>query len=79
MASPPKPRENKMTEPRAETTLEKTTRVAVNIIQTETERRLLKTAHLRKARLEMAADEADEAVPHKATGAHRKPPHKAAV
>ena len=43
----------------------------------ETEKREIKTARLRKARLEMEADETDKVVLPKTKAAHKKPPLKA--
>ncbi|MGC9457884.1 MAG: hypothetical protein ACP5DC_10240 [Halothiobacillaceae bacterium] len=68
----------KASSPRAETLMDKITRAAKEIIDDETEQRALKTARLRKARLEREA--CTPAQPPKATSrnARKAPRAKAA-
>lgn len=60
--------------PKAETPMEKTTRIAMRTIEEEAERRRDKVAVLRKARLEMEANTAAETTAR----ASKKQPPKAA-
>lgn len=57
--------------------MDKITRAVTQITDGETEKREIKTARLRKARLEMEADETDKVVLPKTKAAHKKPPLKA--
>lgn len=70
----------KTTIPRAETMMDKTTRIVREIIGEETEQRQTSMARLRKARLEMeaaAAADAPESPKSPSGGAGKKPPVKA--
>ncbi len=61
------------TDPKPETPMEKTTRAVTQMVDGETEQREIKTARLRKARLEKEADETDKVVPPKTKEARKKP------
>ncbi|SUZ33998.1 hypothetical protein ROE7235_03779 [Roseibaca ekhonensis] len=63
--------------PRAETPMDKTTRAAREILDGEMERRQVKTARLRKARLEREASPAVEVVAPSTSKVRNKPPAKA--
>ena len=63
----------KPTPPRAETLMDKTTRIVRGIIDEEAEQRLLKTSRLRKARLEREAATPEDAVAAKPGRARAKP------
>ena len=64
----------KQTAPRAETPMDKTTRAAREILDGEMEHRQVKTARLRKARLEREASPAVEVVAPSTSKARNKPP-----
>ena len=59
--------------PRAETLMDKTTRIVRGIIDEEAEQRLLKTSRLRKARLEREAATPEDTVAAKPGRARAKP------
>ncbi len=59
--------------PRAETAMEKTTRLVRGILDDEAEVRRLKTARLRKARLEREKSTPDESAKAKPKGARKTP------
>lgn len=63
--------------PRAETLMDKTTRVVRGILAEETEHRHFKTARLRKARLEREVGSQAEAPTATSNGAGKKPRTKA--
>lgn len=63
----------KPSKPRAETIMDKTSRAVREILDDETEQRQVKTARLRKARLEREASTSDEAA-KTASGEARKTP-----
>lgn len=69
----------KTTPPRAETLLDKTTRVVRGILDEETEHRQNRTARLRKARLEREAGTLAEAPKATSSGARKKPRTKAII
>jgi hypothetical protein len=64
----------KATTPRAETVMDKTTRIVRDILDTETEKREAKTRRLRKNRLEREAKTPNEAAAPKAKPRARKTP-----
>lgn len=59
--------------PRAETLIDRTTRAAREIVEDELEQRELKTARLRKARLEREANTPAKAPEAKSKGARKTP------
>ncbi len=73
MAKPTKITLFKDPKPKAETLMDKTTRAVRQILDEETERREVKTARLRKARLEREASAPDPA-PKKARRSPRAKP-----
>jgi len=64
--------------PRAETAMDKTTRAVREILDEETERRQVRTSHLRKARLEREAGTPDDVIATTLTGVRNKSRAKAA-
>ncbi|MFY9211427.1 MAG: hypothetical protein WAO69_09890 [Aestuariivita sp.] len=68
----------KATLPRAETPMDKTTRAARIILDGEAENRQLKTARLRKARLEREASPSSKPIPAAPKAKRRTPQIKAA-
>ena len=62
---------------RAETPMDKTTRAVKEIIEGDTENREIKTARLRKARLQSEANSPSKAIAPTNSGARKKPRRKA--
>jgi hypothetical protein len=66
----------KVSKPRAETLMEKTTRAVTEILDEETEKRKVKTDRLRKARLEREANTPSETRKETSSRARTKHPAK---
>jgi hypothetical protein len=72
MAKRNKPTFSATIKPSIETAMEKTTRVAREMLDTETEKRQARTSRLRKARLEREAGTPDNAITTKINGVQKK-------